>query len=256
MIIQARDDVISLQGSLVENQWPAIRSAVNLLLEQHPTGVIIDCSGLTDVSDVGAKTFLDASNYIQAQNARVVVAGLRADLLSAIRNIPGIRSQLVVSNTVQEARSSLQTGGMEYPADRRTGPTILVPLIGSWKDAVEFAIPQAAARKMEIHLLYVLQVPRTLPLGIPIPELEQEALKTMAEADNATKRRGVRVRKLITRARDLMEGAAKFASDNNPDYMIVAYPKQELAGGSGRCTTISTLCHEVPCEVIVCCVTG
>jgi len=70
MIIQTRGDVIILKGALTENQWPSIRSAVSLLLESYPSGVVIDASELVEVTEAGAHTFLDASNFIQAQNAR------------------------------------------------------------------------------------------------------------------------------------------------------------------------------------------
>ena len=35
MIIEAREDVVTLRGNLLENMWPAIQAAANLLLKQH-----------------------------------------------------------------------------------------------------------------------------------------------------------------------------------------------------------------------------
>lgn len=255
MIVETRGDVIKLSGALVENQWPALKSAVSLLLSQYPTGAVIDASGLTEVSEAGARTFLDASSYIQAKNARVVVAGMPEDILAEIRNIPGVRSQLVVADTVEEARSSLEAGGTGVVREKRVRPAILVPLISAWTRAIQFAANEAVARKAELHLLYVLQIPRNQPLGVPLPDMEREAQDTLAEAEKALRRRGVTVRKLTTRARETVEGIAKFAAENSPELLVVGYSKEEMDRDGGRYSAIGVFCHEAPCDVAILCVT-
>jgi len=253
MIIETRGDVIKLKGALVENQWTALKSAVTLLLIDHPRGVIIDGGGLTEVSEAGAHTFLDASSFIQAQSARVVVAGLPEDILARIRKIPGVRSQLVIASTVEEARASLESGGVAIARGKRAVPVVLAPLIGAWRRAIQFAATQAASRRAELHLLYMLQIPRTLPLGVPMPDMEQEARETLAEAEKALKRRGVKVRRLTTRTRDVVEGVAKYATDTKPDLLVVAYSKGDMAREAGRFAAIDTLCHEALCDVAIFC---
>lgn len=254
MIIQTKGDVIKLKGALVENQWPAIRSAVSLLLEQHPQGVVIDASGLTDISEAGARTFLDASNFIQAHNARVVVAGLPQEMLEEVRKIPGVRSQLVLAANVEQAKSSLETGGTAALVEGKAKPAVLVPLIGAWQKAIQFAANEASSRRTELHLLYILQIPRNLPLGVPVPEAEQEALHVLSEAEKALKRRGVTIRRLTTRARDVIEGAAKFASETKPELVVLAYLKSELAREGNQIGIIRTMCQEAPCDVAFYCV--
>lgn len=253
MIIETRGDVIKLKGSLVENQWPAIRSAVSLLLNEHPSGVIIDCSGLTEVSEAGARTYLDASNFIQAQNARVVVSGLSDKILLEIRQFPGVRSQLVVASTVEEARASLQSGGQSLPGGKH-GPVILVPLIGAWERVLEFAAVQATSRKSEIHLLYVLQIPRNLPLGEPVPEIETEADKTLRDAEQTLKRKGIRVMRVTTRARDVVEGATRYSIETKPELIVVGYMKNDFIRDCGRNPVINMLCHDAPCDVAMYCI--
>lgn len=254
MIIQTKGDVIKLRGALTENQWPAIKSAVSLLLDEHPGGVIIDANGLTDVTAAGAHTFLDASNFIQAQSARVIVCGLSDRILEEIRKIPGVRSQLVLAATVEEARASLAAGGTVTAAEVRTRPAVLVPLIGAWPHALGFAAAEAAARRAEVHLLYVLQVPRNLPIGAPMPEKEQDAQNTLTEAEKTLKRRGVTVRKRTTRARDVVEGAAKFATETKPELLVVAYRKEDMAMEGTRYAVVGTLCDDTPCNVAIYCV--
>lgn len=255
MIIETRGDVIKLRGALEENQWLAIKSAVSLLLNEHPEGVIIDASNLSRVTEAGARTFLDASNYIQAHNARVVVAGMPPDILEEIRKIPGVRSQLVVASSVEEARASLETGGMAPLPEAKRGPVVLVPLVGAWNRAIQFAATEAASRRAELHLLYVLQIPRNLPLGVPVPEMEHDAQRVLTEAEQSLKRRGVTVRKLTTRAREVFEGISRLAEEARPDLVVIAFSKEELARDAGRFASIRALCADICCDVAVYCVT-
>lgn len=252
MIIHVRGDVIEIRGSLVENHWLALKSAVSLLLEQYPNGVIIDGSRLTDINEAGAHTFLDASNYIQAQNARVVISGLSDRILEEIRGIPGARSQLPLVASVEEARASLAVGGAEAVPEARRKPAVLVPLLGAWKKAVEFAAIEAA-KKAEIHLLYAIEVPRTLPLGEPLPEKEREATQALAEGERVISGYGLAVRKLTTRSRVALEGVGKFISEAGPRLAVIAYPKDELVKDIGPHDVVGVLCQEAPCDVAILC---
>ena len=53
MIIEQKDDVVRLSGSLTRNQWMTIKAAANLLLTNHPEGIIVDCSHLESISEDG-----------------------------------------------------------------------------------------------------------------------------------------------------------------------------------------------------------
>ena len=108
MIIETRGDVVRLSGSLHKNQWMSIRAAANLLLHEHPQGIIVDCAGLEDISEDGARTFLEAMRDIEAARARIIVASLPENVLTVIKTVPGVRSQLPIAASVEEARASLQ----------------------------------------------------------------------------------------------------------------------------------------------------
>src|SRR5579862_2793790 len=90
MIIEARDDVLTLSGSLDKNLWPSIESAAWLLLRMHPGGILIDASGLTNITSEGAKTFLDAMAYIERYKARIVLCQVPDSALEVIKNVPGL----------------------------------------------------------------------------------------------------------------------------------------------------------------------
>lgn len=253
MIIQSKGDVIILRGVLAENHWPALKSVVSLLLKRHPAGVIIDGAALTEVTDAGARTFLDASEFIESQRARVVIASLSDDIVQAISSVPGIRSQLPRATTVEEARASLAVSGTEtLPAEQRR-PVVLVPLIGDWRGSLGYAVAEASKLKADIHLLYIIEVPRAKPLGIPLPEQEREAELLLETAEASLRNEPVTVRKLSTRARLPIEGAAKFAAESNPRLLVVSYPKEEFQTVNRQQDIVGTLCRETEGEVAVVC---
>src|SRR2546427_6372240 len=108
MIISSKDDVVQLSGQLHKNQWLTIKATASLLLRQHPEGILIDCSELTDISEDGAKTFLDAMRDITGEGSRIIVCALPDNVLQVLRSVPGVRSQLPIANSVEEARASLR----------------------------------------------------------------------------------------------------------------------------------------------------
>ncbi len=253
MIIHQKGDVVELRGSLDTNQWLALKSVVSLQLKEHPTGIIIDGSGLTGMNEVGAHTFIDASEFIQAQRARVVVAGLSSEIQDEIRRIPGARSQLPLASSVEEARASLAVGGIEAVPESQRKPAILVPLLGEWRSAVHYAAAYAD-RNVEMHLLYVMEVPRAQPLGVPLPDKEREATEILDEAERELGKHGYTVRRMITRARIAVEGASRFASDTKPRLVVAAYGKGELQRQAPGQDAIATLAGDTPGDVVVYCV--
>src|SRR5256885_3955815 len=187
MIVATKDDCVHLSGSLVKNQWLFIKAAAVDLITNHPQGIVIDCSELEHISEEGAKTFLDAMRDIQAAGARMIVSGLPEPILQVIRSVPGVRSQLPIAKTVEDARASLRLSGGAQSAESKSGFTvggIVVPLLPGIDVgyAVELAARLAKETRIPIHLVYLLEVARTLALDTPLPEKENEANKTLDSA--------------------------------------------------------------------------
>ena len=250
MIIHQKGDVVELKGSLDANQWLALKSVVSLQLKGHPLGIVIDGRELTDINEAGAHTFIDASEFIQAHNARIVAAGLSPRIQEEMRRIPGARSQLPLAASVEEARASLAIGGAESVPESRRKPVILVPLVGQWRKAVDYAALHAD-RNIELHLLYVIEVPRAMPLGVPLPDKEQEAIHTLDEAEKELGKHGFTLRRMITRARSGIEGAAKFAADTKPRLVVDAHSKSELQRQADAHDVIGTLAHHAAGDIVV-----
>ncbi len=107
MIIEARGDILKISGALTENHWPTIASAVNLLLRNHPQGIIIDCSDLSVTFPRGLQTFASALDYIRRKRSRIIFVNLPEKVLEDLRAFPGLRSQLPIAKSVEEAQQSL-----------------------------------------------------------------------------------------------------------------------------------------------------
>lgn len=256
MIIEARSDVVRLEGALDKNLWPTIEAAANLLLRSHSSGIIVDGSGLTGCSPEGAKTFRDAQDYIERHKARIVVAGLPESVMDVVRATPGIRSRLPMAASVDDARASLQLHrpGPPEPADAATGG-ILVPLLRA--DSPEAAtalacrLAKAVTPKARLHLLYVLDVPRNLPLNAPLPDEEAAAARVLDAAEAVARREGVGAARHVARTREAGEEIVHQATELGVARIVLAYapsadPSDDLM------TRISRFVFDrAPCEVIL-----
>jgi nucleotide-binding universal stress UspA family protein len=220
MIIEARDDTITLRGEVKSNIWPAIQAAAALLLENHPTGIILDGSGLTKITPKGAETFAHAFAFIASQNARIMVVGLTEEMLEIGKTVPGVRSQLPIASTVEEARSSLELGELT-PRRGKARVAAVVPIVGNWRRAVYFADKLACGENCEVHLVDLIKVPRTLPLGSPLPEREAAGQARLEEAQGLVRKTGLKSFSHVERVRS-ESGLEEFADRLNADFAVLS----------------------------------
>lgn len=208
MIVEAREDTVRLYGDIRDNQWLTIKAVTNLLLRKHPHGIIIDCTHLADVTSDGGETFLDAIHFIEAGAARIVLAHLPEGVFATLKSVPGLRSRLPIAATVDEARKSLLTGGRADTSTAIEGTGILVPLINpaAAVHATGTACKLGRDSKADIHLVFLLTVPRTMPLNTPLPDAEDEAQKLLDSCEAVVRRFGLKCFRHIQRTRDRNEG--------------------------------------------------
>ena len=195
MIVESYEDVIVLSGVLSSNFWETIHTALSLILRRHPSGIIIDCSGITECSKEGAKTFIQAMEYIEEHDARILVASVPVPVLEVLKSVPEVRSQLPIASSVEEARRSLN---LELPVTRdkkRSGaslPVLLVCLQGAISDIYLLSVAQEMADtiRAKLCLVYPIIVPRDLPLQAPLPNDEEIAAKTLSKAKKILEKSG------------------------------------------------------------------
>lgn len=131
--------------------------------------------------------------------------------------------------------------------------TILVPILEHYysERAVELASRLGEMQKATILLGYVAEVPRTLSLGIPLPEVEQRANRALEQAKTIAGMHALKVQVEIIRAREAGEGIARVARDRGVDLIVMGIsPGAHLTEGSAARIAESLFRH-APCEVII-----
>ena len=260
MIIETREDVVRLSGSLHKNQWMTIKAAANLLIHNYPQGIIIDCGELDNISQDGAKTFLEAIRDIEAAHARIIVTNLPENVLSVVKSIPGIRSQLPIAASVEEARASLRAARRSTPAPTANAPgkggsVILVPLVSNLDltYGAQLAARLARPGKSEIRLIYLLEVARNLPLNAPLMEPEQAAQTALEAALQYTRQYNIPTWPHVERVREANDGIIAAVKTHAADLIVMGAADEPL-GGEGHDdfhAMVDTLLHRAPCEVVV-----
>lgn len=263
MIIETRDDVVRVSGSLHKNQWPTIKAAANLLMRDHPEGIIVDCAELTDISEEGARTFLEALRDSEALRSRIVVANLPEKVRATCSTVPGVRSQLLVAESVEAARASLRMaarpGVANVPsahADRRQGAPVLVPLIAGLDLAygADLASRLAKPTRSTVRIVYFLVVARTLPIGAPLLELETAAAEALARAEGFARQwPGVTTTRQVERVREPAEGILAAARSLEAGLIVLGATEEPMAGEAHDVFhhLVDTLLHRAACEVVV-----
>jgi len=109
---------------------------------------------------------------------------------------------------------------------------ILVPTVGLpyTERSVELACRLGEDQKAEIILTYVLEVPRTMPLGIPLPDAEATANRALERATDIVLLHGLPTKKIVQRARMAGEDIAKSAKELDVDMIVVGIQQEEGKG--------------------------
>ncbi len=248
MIIEAREDTITLRGAVISNIWPAIQAAAALLLEKHPAGIIIDCSAITELTPKGAETFADAFKYIDSHKARILLTGLSRELEEIGKAVPEVRSQLPIAASVEEARASLRLEEI-IPRRGKARVAAVVPIVGNWRRAVWHADKLAKGENCEIHLVDLIKVPRTLPIGSPMPEREAAGQERLNKAQMEVKETGLRGFTHVERVRSESSGLIQFTEDLKGDLIVVSVTAGDPGTPKIEEPEALRLIEEAKCEV-------
>lgn len=131
--------------------------------------------------------------------------------------------------------------------------TLLVPILEHYysERAVELAARLGQTQKALIVLGYVVEVPRTLSLGVPLPETEERANQALQQAKQIVAMHALEAQVEIIRAREAGEGIARVARDRGADAIVLGIsPGERLTEGSAA-RTAEALFRHAPCEVII-----
>lgn len=229
MIVESFEDVINLSGSLKYNFWDTVHTAISLTLKRHATGVIIDCSGITDCTHEGAETFRDILAYIQEHDARVICVAVPSGVMEVLKTTAEVRSQLPIASSVEEARHSLdllahtRDGKKKQPFQVEELTKIVLYLTGGDRDTIglEAAKRMAGGLHGEVLLVYVIAVPRELPLQAPLTKEEDQALAALQAAQQNLTARGVPHQILVHRGRDVASSLEDVMDEQKGDVLLI-----------------------------------
>jgi len=232
MIVESYEDVVILSGPLRSNFWETIHTAISLTLKRHPTGVIIDCGGITEITPGGAETFHDAIDFVKEhERARIVLAAVPDHVMEVLRQVPEVRSQLPVVASVEEARCSLdllvreEDGGKKKKKEtlRAYDRHIVAVISGDASDEQMFNVTEELVDTMpaKVVLLYPIVVPRDLPLTSPMPKEETYAAQVLDEGSKRMAKSGTPVEIRLERTRDIPTVLQDVAMEYNAAHVIV-----------------------------------
>ena len=130
---------------------------------------------------------------------------------------------------------------------------ILVPTSGTLcsERGIELACRLGEEQKAEVYLINVIEVPRTLPMGVPMPEAESRAQEILKEGESIVSLRGLPVKAEVRRGRVAGEEIIRAAKDWDADLIVMGVRSeirmtQEILG-----RTSNLVFRRAPCEVIV-----
>ncbi|MBS1708552.1 MAG: hypothetical protein JSS65_07495 [Armatimonadetes bacterium] len=238
MIVESYEDVIILSGALHANHWETIHTAIALTLRRHPSGVIIDCSGLQSATPEGAETFHSAMQFVgEHERARIILAAVPENVLEVLKGVTEIRSQLPVVASVEEARRSLDLLVASDGSKKRKDPSakacdrqIVATLCpGEWDEHVlEVIAEMFGSGSTRVVLFLPVIVPRELPLQAPMPEYEECASAFAEKAREIFRKANVPHEVQIERAREFSGVVADHAEQSGACHVVVGMSASHL----------------------------
>lgn len=130
---------------------------------------------------------------------------------------------------------------------------ILVPTVGLTyaERGVELACRLGAEQGAEILLVYVVEVPRTMPLGIPLPDAEHEGNEALERASSIVKLHGLPSQRILLRARLAGEEIARIARERDADMIVLGIRAEPGLRDTILGRTSDTILRYAPCEVVI-----
>jgi nucleotide-binding universal stress UspA family protein len=130
---------------------------------------------------------------------------------------------------------------------------ILVPVqAGRLSDKmVALACQMARYRHAEISLLYVIEVPLTLPGDAAMPNDERQAAESFERATKIAERYGVTMRTEILKTRQAGPGVVQFAGNGRYDVILMGDVPKRARGGTEFARTVEYIFEHSPSEVLV-----
>ncbi|TDA69911.1 MAG: universal stress protein [Clostridia bacterium] len=129
---------------------------------------------------------------------------------------------------------------------------IVVPVVDTEysQRGIELAARLGAEQQAELVLVYVLEVPMTLPLGAALPATEDRAAEALREAGEIATFHHQPYRARTVRARSAGAGILQAVEDEQADLVVLSI-RSRLAGYNPLGRTADWLVRHSPMEVVI-----
>lgn len=245
MIVESSEDVISLSGALKQPFWDSVQTAISLTLNRHPSGVIVDCGQITEITEEGAHTFELANDFVLSHdNARIIFANIPQHVQDVLKATPSVKSQLATAPTIAEARKSLDLLDAAYEDKKRkfketvrSRHILAVICPNECHDHFLHQLDQLVSTA-PAHIVFLLPVivPRELPLHAPVPD-EEARMSAYGDKVRTTFEDGQNLTELrLERTRDIPSLVAEIAEEINAEQVVVAIPADKFANSDSNKT--------------------
>lgn len=131
---------------------------------------------------------------------------------------------------------------------------ILVPVNGNPTDSAVLALASQTAKRSKgrVYAIYVIEVPRTLPLDADLTEERRRADTVLDEAEQNAEENGQQLDTEVLQARDIGTAIVEEAIDAQADLIVMGVPYRRKFGEFDLGKTIPHVLKHAPCEVWVC----
>jgi nucleotide-binding universal stress UspA family protein len=114
---------------------------------------------------------------------------------------------------------------------------------------LEVACRLAHSSDAAVHLAYILEVPRSLPLEASIPDDEALAASVLADAEDVARNYHIPVFSTVYRTRNTVDGIVKLIREAECDLLVLGARPDEMRGLPRDLTR--QLFLTAPCEVVL-----
>lgn len=130
---------------------------------------------------------------------------------------------------------------------------IVVPVQGDVLSdrLVALASQMAKFRGATLDIVYVVEVPNTLPLGALSDGERKRAEETFEVAQRIAGRYDVRINKRIQQVRNAGPGIVQYARENNADFVLMGDVPNENRRGTRYARSVEYVLEHAPSEVLI-----
>ncbi len=130
---------------------------------------------------------------------------------------------------------------------------IVVPVQGDVLSdkLVALASQMAKFRGSSVDVLYVIEVPYTLPINAGMQDQERSAREAFTRAEKIAAKYDVKINKQMERARAAGPAIVQYARQNNADVLLIGDVPKSNRRGTKFARSVEYVFANAPCEVMI-----